>query len=109
MKNALTSSPDEALTFTQGCLVGAVAGINCWIWSYPQDIIKTKIQVLPEGTFQRHRFILDGGFINCSKEIYKASGIKGFFYGIKPCLVRAIVANAFGIAAYERAKHYFKK
>lgn len=45
LKDALTSSPDEVLTFAEGCFVGAVAGINCWLFSYPQDIIKTKIQV----------------------------------------------------------------
>jgi hypothetical protein len=50
------------LTFSQGCFVGAVAGVNCWIWSYPQDIVKTKIQVCP-GKYKRNKIIPDGGFI----------------------------------------------
>lgn len=100
MKNYLTSSPDQMLSFYQGCVVGAMAGISCWIFSYPQDIIKTKIQVYPKGTYKKHWLIPDGGFLDCGKKIYLANGIKGFFYGLQPCLVRAVIANAFGIAAY---------
>jgi hypothetical protein len=35
--------------------------------------------------------------------------VKGFFVGLEPCLIRAMVANSFGFAAYERAKHYCRK
>lgn len=96
------------LTFAEGCFVGALAGINCWIFSYPQDYIKTKIQVSP-GTYKRHRLIPDGGFMECGKKIYQKHGLRGFWFGIQPCLVRAVIANSFSIAAYERAKHYLKK
>ena len=85
-------------------MVGSLAGVSCWLFSYPQDVIKTKIQVLKEGTFPKNRFIPDGGFISCSKDIYAKLGIKGFWYGISPCMTRAVVANAFGIAAYEEAQ-----
>ena len=34
---------------------------------------------------------------------------RGFWFGIQACLMKAVAANALGIAAYERAKHYLKK
>jgi len=44
---------------------------------------------------------LDGGVIDCAKVIYGKDGLKGFWIGIEPCLVRAAIANAIGIALYE--------
>ena len=88
-------------------IVGVFAGINCWIFSYPQDIIKTMIQVSKPGTYQAKRGLFDGGFYDCGQKIYAKSGWKGFWIGIEPCLVRAAVANAFGIAIYEQSQAYF--
>jgi hypothetical protein len=51
------------MTFVEGMMVGTVAGINCWIFSYPQDVIKTKIQINPIGTYRTNNLIKDGGFI----------------------------------------------
>ena len=68
--------------------------------SYPQDIIKTKIQISPIGTYKSHHRIWDGGFIDCANSIYRAQGLRGFFFGIKPCLLRAIVGDGFGIMVY---------
>ena len=60
-------------------IVGVFAAINCWIFSYPQDIIKTMIQVSP-GKYKKKMF--DGGFYDCGREIYRNKGWKGFWIGI---------------------------
>lgn len=32
-------------------VVGTFAGISCWVFSYPQDIVKTMLQVSERGTY----------------------------------------------------------
>lgn len=88
------------LSFFEGMIIGSFAGICCWVFSYPQDIVKTLIQVSPQGTYKKNKWLLDGGFYDCSSKIYKADGLKGFWIGIQPCLIRAAIANAIGIALY---------
>ena len=81
--------------------VGSIAGVSCWVFSYPQDVVKTMLQVSKEGTYKKNKWLFDGGFYDCARKIYKKDGLKGFWVGISPCLVRAVVANAIGIAIYE--------
>ncbi len=95
------------MNFIEGMLVGTAAGINCWLFSYPQDIIKTKIQIQSLGTYRNNRLFKDGGFIECGRQIYEKNGLKGFFVGIQPCLIRAAVANGFGIATYEKCQQLY--
>ena len=51
--------------------------------------------------YQKNKWLFDGGFYDCGRKIYQSEGIMGFWVGIQPCLVRAVVANAIGIAVYE--------
>jgi len=90
-------------------IVGAIAGTTCWIFSYPQDTVKTMIQVSPEGTFKKNKYLFDGGCYDCIAKIYKKSGFKGFWIGITACLYRAVIANAIGIALYEEAQYLYTK
>ena len=87
-------------------VVGTCAGISCWLLSYPQDIVKTVLQVTP-GKYRKSKFIPDGGFFDCARALYKADGIRGFWIGVTPCLIRAAVANSFGIAVYEETQYIY--
>mmetsp|Transcript_7314 Transcript_7314/g.13524 ORF Transcript_7314/g.13524 Transcript_7314/m.13524 type:complete len:259 (-) Transcript_7314:2041-2817(-) len=76
---------------------GTLGGLNCWLWSYPQDVVKTHIQVQED----LHSTKWDGGFKDVSKHIWKEEGLRGFWKGFSPCAIRAMIANGFGFLAYE--------
>ena len=85
-------------------VVGPTSSALAWLCSYPQDLIKTKLQINAPGTYQRSKWLPDGGIIECSKEIYRLNGWKGFFSGLSPCLIRAAYSEGIGIMAYEKAR-----
>lgn len=102
----LRYSGSERLSVPQVSVAGGLAGMLCWFVSYPQDIIKTRLQLDP--TYKR-RSRLDGGFSSCINDIYQRDGWKGFFRGLTPCLIRAYLANAIGFYIYEEVKSTIRK
>lgn len=98
----LKRSRSDRLTMAEVSITGGLAGVLCWLVSYPQDIIKTKLQV--DYSYKESSRIRDGGFSNCAKTIYNTEGMSGFFRGLTPCLIRAYIANAIGFYIYEEAK-----
>jgi solute carrier family 25 (mitochondrial carnitine/acylcarnitine transporter), member 20/29 len=94
------------------CTFGAVAGLVLWVGSYPLDVIKSRMQSdvgftnkVPEGEFRDKLGEMGGkrrytGVIDCSKKIFADSGLRGFWRGLAPTLVRAIPCSAGTFAAY---------
>lgn len=83
---------------------GMLSGLNAWIWSYPQDLIKTIIQI---GNQKKKTW--DGGFNSIAKEIWQKNGFLGFFKGFSPVLVRSTLPNGFGFLTYELAIEHLQK
>ncbi|KAF0852870.1 mitochondrial solute carrier family 25 (mitochondrial carnitine/acylcarnitine transporter) member 20/29 [Andalucia godoyi] len=77
---------------------GGFGGVGCWLFSYPQDVIKTVLQV-SDKPYKKTFF--DGGFWSCAREIAVQEGWKGFFKGFSPTMIRAFWANAATFFAYE--------
>jgi hypothetical protein len=57
-----------------------IAGVNSLLVSYPQEIIKAKIQVetlVPPSKRKYRPKYFDGGITMCAKDIYRSGGLKG--------------------------------
>lgn len=76
-------------------LFGGLSGFGEWLPGYPFDVIKSKYQA-DDVKNPKYKSIL-----SCAKHIYTSSGIRGFYSGIVPCLLRAPPANAATFLGFE--------
>jgi len=77
---------------------GVAAGFGLWGSMFPIDVIKSKMQADNLGS---PRF---KSMIHCAKVIYANDGLKGFWRGITPTLIRAIPVNAAIFLTVETSK-----
>jgi solute carrier family 25 carnitine/acylcarnitine transporter 20/29 len=101
--------PDQELSTPKLLFSGGCGGVFGWAITYPQDIVKSRLQVAKPGTFYRHRIIPDGGFLHCFRHTVKAEGYAGLFKGIGPCLIRAFPVNAASFYGYEWMSRLIKE
>lgn len=93
------------LSMPEMMLAGSVGGYFCWQFSYPQDVVKTILQTDRTNKYKPVKYLYDGGFFNCTKDIWRQYGLMGFWRGYLPCTIRGLYANAFLFGAYEQAKY----
>lgn len=81
-------------------LYGATAGYALWLGgAYPLDAIKSKIQTDAFPSQPEKRKYM--GIVDCVRKTYAAQGIRGFFKGFIPTLIRSPFANGATFAAFE--------
>ncbi len=80
--------------------MGPLAALCSELFTYPQDVLKTKIQISKKGEYVPHKYIYDQGVIDCVKKLLKTQGYKGFVTGLKPCLLKAVTGDGMGIVVY---------
>jgi solute carrier family 25 carnitine/acylcarnitine transporter 20/29 len=88
IKRGLTPAgqdPSELNAF-RTFVAGGFAGIFNWTIAIPADVIKSRIQTAPEGTYK--------GIVDCYQHLMKEEGAAALFKGIGPALARAFPANA---------------
>ncbi len=78
---------------------GGCAGIAAWLPCYPQDVLKSRMQSSPTKISLLRAVIC----------LFKESGIRGFFKGFTPTMIRAFPANAATFLGYEFVMNFFKK
>jgi solute carrier family 25 (mitochondrial carnitine/acylcarnitine transporter), member 20/29 len=66
-------------------LFGGLSGASAWVFIYPQDCIKTRMQ--SSVTCQK-------SFVQVTKEIYREGGLKVFYRGFHFALMRAVPLHA---------------
>ena len=90
----------EEIPLWTSFLCGMFGGFNCWFWSYPQDTIKTQLQV---GVDFEIKKAWDGGAMQVARHIYRVSGWRGFWMGFSAATLRSTLPNGCGFLAYEIA------
>lgn len=71
-------------------VAGAIGGLMYWAPFYPLDCVKNVIQSQnPDPEKRQYK-----GYVETWAKLYKEGGLKRFYSGFTPCLVRAIPVNA---------------
>ncbi|KAJ3285219.1 carnitine transporter [Borealophlyctis nickersoniae] len=78
----------ENLSIGAVLFAGGMAGVAMWSIAIPPDVIKSRIQTAPKGTYS--------GFMDCGLKIVRNEGPGALFKGLGPALLRAFPANAAG-------------
>lgn len=68
---------------------GGLAGEALWLGSYPLDVVKSKMQIDGLGADRKYVNMRD-----CFRKTYKGEGLRGFWKGIGPTLLRAMPVSA---------------
>lgn len=89
--------PTGELSLPAVLAAGGAAGIAMWIPVFPVDTIKSRLQSA-EG-----RPTISGTISG----LYRNGGLKAFFPGIGPAMLRAVPANAATFLGYELAMKFF--
>lgn len=77
------------------CLYGGLSGYALWIVIYPIDVLKSRLQTdaLSAPKYK--------GSIDAARDVFRVSGIKGFYKGFIPTILRAAPANGATFAVFE--------
>jgi len=88
IKRALTpaGADPKSLNPLAVTFAGGMAGICNWLVAIPADVLKSRFQMAPEGTYRGIRDVL--------KELLAKEGPTALYKGIAPVMVRAFPANA---------------
>ncbi|CAE6414773.1 unnamed protein product [Rhizoctonia solani] len=89
------SDPSQ-LNLSAVVLAGGLAGVAMWSVAIPPDVIKSRLQSAPSGTYS--------GFIDCTRKTIAKDGVKALWKGFGPAMARAFPANAATFLGVEASK-----
>jgi len=85
------------LSIGKTIFAGGMAGVFNWIIGIGPDVMKSRLQTAPEGTYNGVRDVF--------RQIVREEGVRGFTKGAVPVLLRAFPANACCFLGYEVAMY----
>ena len=102
-----THDPFGEMKAVEVLVAGGIAGVVTWVSIYPLDVVKTRLQTRGAEAESNHlleagRTKRSGGSVEVAREIWRESGLRGFYRGVGVCSLRAFVVNAVQWYAYER-------
>ncbi|KAK2585529.1 hypothetical protein KPH14_010171 [Odynerus spinipes] len=80
-------------------LAGGLAGIANWIVGIPPDVLKSRLQAAPEGTYKN-------GIREVFARLLKEEGPTALYKGCTPVMLRAFPANAACFLGFEAAMNF---
>jgi len=92
--NYLNNNYNSNNSLIKNFTYGGLSGLMAWIFIYPSDLIKTKMQDV-NNNLKLNEIILD---------VYKKNGLKGFYKGFHFAAARAIPLHAGVFLGYELSK-----
>ncbi|KAL0342025.1 UNVERIFIED_CONTAM: Mitochondrial arginine transporter BAC2 [Sesamum calycinum] len=85
-------------TFRTMLLSGGLAGVTSWIFCYPLDVLKTRIQAQSHCLQPRYC-----GIVDCYRQCVTREGYNVLWRGLGTAVARAFVVNGAVFTAYETA------
>ncbi|KAI0734488.1 mitochondrial carrier [Fomitopsis betulina] len=102
-KRALTQAGSDPGELNLGAIImaGGTAGIAMWSIAIPPDVLKSRIQSAPTGTYS--------GFMDCARKTIAADGVGALWKGLGPAMARAFPANAATFLGVEASRKFMDK
>lgn len=87
-KKALTPAGGNPGDLNLGAVIvaGGTAGVAMWAIAIPPDVLKSRLQSAPNGTYS--------GILDCARKTIAQDGVAALWKGFGPAMARAFPANA---------------
>ncbi|KAJ8953248.1 hypothetical protein NQ318_015829 [Aromia moschata] len=99
IKDYITDNGAHPPTIMGTILAGGATGVANWLIGMPPDVLKSRLQTAPEGTYPK-------GIRDVFKHLMKNEGPLALYKGITPVLLRAFPANAACFVGFELCKEF---
>ncbi|XP_015749155.1 PREDICTED: mitochondrial carnitine/acylcarnitine carrier protein-like isoform X2 [Acropora digitifera] len=86
-KLTLQGQSRENLNPVRVVIAGGTTGMICWFSILPLDVLKSRVQIAPEGTYPK-------GTRDALRKLVKEERITSLYKGLTPVMIRAFVGNA---------------